>query len=396
MKREPPHVLVLASYAPSLILFRGSLITALVDAGWRVTAAAPDISESIREDLVSRGVAVIEIGTSRTGMNPLSDLAYRRTLLETFRREQPDVLLAYTAKPVIWGTLAARTAGVPRVVAMVTGLGYAFTPPERWSLKHAIANRAARLLYRLALPQADRVLFQNPDDRDLFQSLGFTPRAESVGVTAGSGIDLSRFAPSPPPERPTFLMLARLLKAKGVAEYAQTAKRLKARYPNAEFRLAGSFDPGPDGVLRADLERWIKGGVTYLGTLSDVRPALAEAAVYVLPSYREGTPRSVLEALAIGRAVVTTDTPGCRETVVDGVNGYLVPARNAGALEQAMERFITDPSLISTMGQASLSLARDKYDVRKVNAQVIASLSPAPGEGDAPRVAAKQEDVCAI
>lgn len=368
------HVLVLGSHGPSLVNFRGPLLSAMVVEGMRVSAVAPHIDESTRVALAGLGIESIELATARTGMNPISDLAYWRRLIELFRRLKPDVVLAYTSKPVIWGTLAARAAGVPRVVAMVTGLGYAFTPSLKPSLKQFLANRAARLLYGLALPRADYVLFQNPDDRDLFQALGFTPPPDRVGITAGSGIDLVHFASTPPPVRPSFLMLARLLKAKGVAEYAMAATRLKVRYPDVEFRLAGAFDQGPDVVSEADLEQWTAAGLSYLGELSDVRSAIVGAAVYVLPSYREGTPRSVLEALAIGRAVVTTDAPGCRETVVEGHNGFLVPPRDAVALEAAMERFILDPALIPAMGEASGALARSKYDVNRVNAQILSVL----------------------
>lgn len=370
------HVLVLAGYAPSLVNFRGPLLAAMVARGWRVTAAGPEMEGVTRDGLLALGAVPVEVAAARTGMNPVADLAYRDALIRLFRAERPDVVLAYTAKPVIWGTLAARKAGVQRVVAMVTGLGYAFTPPGRLAPRHAVASLAARVLYRLALPRADHVLFQNPDDRDLFVRLGFTPPAGRVEVIAGSGVDLTRYQPSPPPARPNFLMLARLLRAKGVVEFAEAARRLKARYPEVEFRLAGPFDPGPDGVRPSEVEHWVAGGVTYLGPLADVRPALAEASVYVLPSYREGTPRSVLEALAIGRAVITTDAPGCRETVQDGANGFLTKPRDVDSLIQAMERFILHPGLATTMGARSLELARSKYDVRRVNDQVMAALSP--------------------
>lgn len=320
-------------------------------------------------------MAAIDTPLARSGMNPLADLAYVRSLVELFRSRQPDLVLAYTPKPVIWGTIAARMAGVPRIVAMVTGLGYAFTPPSRPNLKHAFANLAARVLYRIALPRADHVLFQNPDDCILFKSRGFTPGPNRVGVTAGSGIDLRHFPPSPPPDQPSFLMLARLLGAKGVREYAVAARRLKARHPAVDFRLAGSFDPGPDGISPAEISDCVEGGISYLGNLNDVRSAISEAAIYVLPSsYREGTPRSILEALATGRPVITTDTPGCRETVVDGKNGFLIPPRDASALEQAMERFILAPDLIPLMAAESLELARRKYDVNLVNSQIIAAL----------------------
>jgi glycosyltransferase involved in cell wall biosynthesis len=375
------HVLVLAGYAPSLVNFRGPLLAAMVTRGWRVTAAGPQMDKATRDGLLALGAAPVEVAAARAGMNPLADLAYRDALIRLLRTERPDVVLAYTAKPVIWGTLAAKATGIPRVVAMVTGLGYAFTPPGRLDPRHAVASLAARALYRLALPRADHVLFQNPDDRDLFARLGFTPPAGRVEVIAGSGIDLTQYTPSPPPARLSFLMLARLLRAKGVVEYAEAARRLKARYPEVEFRLAGPFDPSPDGVRPAEVERWVSGGLTFLGTLADVRPALAEAAVYVLPSYREGTPRSVLEALAMGRAVITTDAPGCRETVQDGANGFLVTPRDVNSLLVAMEHFILHPSQARTMGASSLELARSKYDVRLVNDRVIAAISPGDVSG---------------
>lgn len=377
-----PHVLVLGSYAPSLFNFRGPLIAAMVEAGWRVSACAPGAAEGEAADAVRRlGATPVSVTLARTGMNPLSDLAYQRELVELFRELRPDVVLAYTAKPVIWGALAARQAGVPHMVGMITGLGYAFTPPARPNLKHAIAALSARLLYRLALKRADHVLFQNPDDRDLFLRLGLAPRPEKAGLIAGSGVDLERFPPQALPADLSFLMLARLLGAKGVREYAQAARRLKARYPQVDFRLAGGLDAGPDAVATRELQDWIAGGINYLGELEDVRPALAEAAVYVLPSYREGTPRSVLEAMATGRAIITTDAPGCRETVVDGVNGFLVTPRDAGALEAAMERFITQPDLAVEMGARSLEMARNKFDVRLVNAQVLDAIRRLTGQG---------------
>lgn len=375
-----PRILILASHARNLLNFRGPLLTTLIKQGWRVTAFAPEIDDETNARLSAMGVATVETPVSRNGINPMSDLAYCHALVGLFRRERPDVLFAYTAKPVIWGTLAARMAGVPRVVAMITGLGYAFTPPERPDWTHRIARLAAGTLYRLALPRADHVLFQNPDDRDMFQRLAFNPPPHRVGLIAGSGVDLDHYAPSPPPATPSFLMLARLLKAKGVREYFAVARSLKHKYPNVEFRLGGAIDPGPDAIAAVELEAAVADGITYLGPLEDVRPALAEAAVFVLPSYREGTPRSVLEALATGRAVITTNAPGCRETVVAGVNGLLVPPRDASALESAIECLLKDPALIATMGRKSLELARSKYDVHTVNEQIIAALKPLGGD----------------
>ena len=371
----PLHVLLLASNAPSLVNFRGPLIAEMVRRGWRVTAAAPDFDAASLASVTALGARPIEMAMARTGMNPLADLAYRRSLIALFRRERPDVLLAYTIKPVIWGVLAARAAGVGRSVALITGLGYAFTDGTSGGLRRLIAGILASSLYRLALARADRVLFQNPDDRDLFLDRGLLQDRGQVGVVDGSGVDLAHYTPAPLPEAPVFLMVSRLLYAKGVREYARAAAALKGRYPQARFQLAGWRDDGPDTVTEAELRGFIDGGVEFLGRLDDVRPALAAARVYVLPSYREGTPRSVLEAMAMGRPVITTDAPGCRETVVDGVNGLKVPPQDAVALEAAMERLILHPDQAVAMGEASLERVRARYDVHRVNAQILSAVA---------------------
>lgn len=376
--RDPgePHVLLLASHAPSLVNFRGPLIAEMVRRGWRVTAAAPDFDAATLDALTALGAHPVDAPMARTGMNPFSDLACFRMLAALFRRERPDVLLAYTIKPVVWGMLAARAAGVPRSVALITGLGYAFTDGVQGGLKRRLLGVVASILYRVALGRADRVLFQNPDDRDLFLARGLVRDPARTGLVDGSGVDLARYVPTPLPAQPIFLMIGRLLGAKGVREYAAAALALKARHPEARCMLVGWRDPGPDTVGEAELQAWIEGGIEHLGQLEDVCPAIAAARIFVLPSYREGTPRSVLEAMAMGRPVITTDAPGCRETVVDGVNGLLVPPRDAPALAAAMERLLLEPELAEAMGRASLDRVRARYDVHRVNAQILAAVSP--------------------
>jgi glycosyltransferase involved in cell wall biosynthesis len=190
----------------------------------------------------------------------------------------------------------------------------------------------------------------------------------------GSGVDLEYFAPSPLPEQPVFLMIARLLGAKGVREYAAAALRIRSRRSGARFLLAGYRDGGPDCIRAAELDGWVSEGLEYLGPLGDVRPAIRESSVYVLPSYREGTPRSVLEAMAMGRPIITADVPGCRETVVHGKNGLLVPPRDPESLAAAMESLIEQPGLRAEMGARSLELCRSKYDVDAVNTALLEHL----------------------
>lgn len=348
----------------------------MVAQGWRVTAVAPDIDAGAAEVLTGLGAEPLSIKVVRKSMNPLSELAYWSALVRLFSIQKPDVVFAYTIKPVIWGGLAARVLGVPRMVALITGLGFAFTDGAGAVGRRAIARTAASLLYRLALSRADRVLFQNPDDRELFVRQRLVRDDGRIRVIDGSGVDLSHYGRVPLPDGPSFLAIARLLGAKGVREYAQAALTLKSAYPHVPFRLAGWIDPGPDSISEDELQGWIDGGLEYLGRLSDVRPAIAQARVFVLPSYREGTPRSVLEAMAMGRAVVTSDAPGCRETVVDGHNGFLVPPRETEGLIKAMERFILEPALADRMGEASFARARERYDVHKVNADILAAVRP--------------------
>jgi glycosyltransferase involved in cell wall biosynthesis len=362
-------VAVLGSYAPSLLIFRGPLIADLVRKGYRVLALAPSIPADVAEGLREIGAEPVDVPISNHSLNPLSALKSLGTLKRLFRETRPDAVISYTVKPVTLGSIAAARAGVPRIAALVTGLGFAFT--EGGGAKRRLSRAVASTLYRSAFRRCTAIIFQNRDDRDDFRRLGLLPDNAPITVVNGSGIDLSRFAPVPLPSEPVFLMISRLLGDKGSREYGQAAVRLKRRHPRARFKLVGYFDGSPDEIGKDELDGMIAGGVEFLGKLGDVRPAIAEAAIYVLPSYREGTPRSVLEAMAMGRPVVTTDAPGCRETVEEGRNGFLVPPRDAGALEEAMERFILEPELTGRMGAESRALAEQKYDVNEVNRAIF-------------------------
>jgi len=364
------RVAVLGGYAPSLINFRGAMLQAMVQRGHEVLAMAPDISDDTARALRRIGASPVEVRLHRTGLNPLRDAASLLRLTAQFRRLRPDVLFSYTIKPVVYGSMAARIAGVRRIHSMVTGLGYAFGQ-GRGAIKFAAVN-----LYRLALALNRSVLFQNRDDRDLFRELHIVSPDKTTRITHGSGVDVDHFSLAPAPEGPPlFLCISRLLKEKGVREFAEGARILKARRPEARFRLVGPFDPGPDAIDKSVVDDWVREGfLEWPGPCEDVRPHLREASVYVLPSYREGTPRSVLEAMAVGRPVVTTDVPGCRQTVLPGETGLLVPARNPEALACAMEKFLEAPGLIPAMGLAGRAYCEALFDVRKVNAIILEAL----------------------
>lgn len=357
-------ILVVAGNVRSLVSNRGDLIRSWHARGHTVKAIVPDYDWNDSIETLPLEWATISL--RRAGLNPVHDLVALREIREAITRWKPDVVFSYTAKPVIYGSLAASLERVPRIYSMITGLGYARTGK---GFKQKVALAVQRQLYRRALRHNDAVFFQNPDDEALFvEELLLTESVKRCRIN-GSGVNLERYhLQLPAPDNPiTFLMIARLLQDKGVAEFVEAARSLK--HTGSRFVLVGPHDPSlPAAVPEADLEAWKKEGIVdFVGGVTDVRPYIKDASVFVLPSYREGTPRSVLEAMSMGRAVITTDAPGCRETVVDGDNGFLVPVADAQALARAMQQFIDTPELIHQMGLTGRRTAEEKYDVNIVN-----------------------------
>lgn len=364
------NFLLIASFSESIVPFRGELIRSIIDRGMTVTVAAPGlgVDDQARKDLEALGAVAVDIGLERTGTNPIRDLGSLWHLYSLMRSCRPDIVLGYTIKPVVFGSLAAWLARVPRRFALLTGLGYAFT-----GSRSGLLTMLIRRLYRVALGSVDLVFFQNPDDEAFLRQKRILPAATPSFIVNGSGIDTIRYGLEPVPTPPAhFLMIARLLGDKGTREYVEAARRVKSHHPEIRCTLVGWIDDNPDAISQSELDAWVeKGYVEYRGRLQDVRPAIAECSVYVLPSYREGTPRTVLEAMAMGRAIITTDAPGCRETVIEGQNGFLVPVRSAEELADAMCRFVDDPEQAIHMGRRSRELAVEKFDVHKVNALML-------------------------
>jgi len=374
------HVVVIGGFAPSLIKFRAPLIAAMVARGHAVTAMAPDAdvggetAGGIRAQLAALGARFEPIQLERAGIDPVADGRAVRGLVRRLRALRPDLVLGYTIKPVIYGSVAARLAGVPRRAAMITGMGSALTSAR--TAKQRLVAGAARALYRVGLAQCQVVIFQNPDDRDELARLGALPRHARVAVVRGSGVDLAHYAPQPlPPGPPVFLFIGRLLRDKGITEYVAAARIVRARVPAARFQIVGWLDPNPQSLSRGELDALIADGtIEYLGATDDVRPRLAAAHVLVLPSYREGTPRAVLEAMSMNRAVITTDAPGCRETVIDGESGLLVPVRDVASLSAAMIRLAEAPALVARLAAAGRARAVELYDARAVAAGMLGLL----------------------
>ncbi|MGP4951406.1 glycosyltransferase family 4 protein, partial [Psychrobacter sp. T6-1] len=350
--------LICANYLPHVLNFRGKLLEAIAKLGYEVHIIAPDLKSHTKDydTLSDLGYVLHQVPMQRTGTNPISDTKTLIAIYRLLRNIEPDYMLSYTIKPIIYGTLAAWLAKVPKRFILLSGLGYTFQEVEE-SGRRSGFQKLVHGLYQQALSKSTKVFFQNPDDLNLFKTLNLLGENTPAIVVNGSGVDVADFSVLPFPQddagqiKPSFLLIARLLKDKGVVEYVEAAKIIKQQYPAAEFHLVGWIDENPAAIDQAQLDEWVETGiVNYWGKLDDVRPAIAASSIYVLPSYREGTSRSVLEAMAMGRPIITTDAPGCRETVVEGSNGYLVPVKSVGELAEAMEKLIISPDLITTMG----------------------------------------------
>lgn len=363
---------IVSSQAFSLINFRGSVIRSMVEAGIQVYALAPDYDDKLRHQVVALGANPVNFSLSRTGINPIRDGLDTLRLALLLRRLRPDVTLGYFIKPVIFGTLAAWLAGVPRRIAMIEGLGYVFTStggPE--SFKRKLLRGLVSRLYRFALARAHKIIFLNQDDINEFVDAGLVQQHKVVEL-GGIGVNLAEWPLTQPAKAPiTFLLAARLLREKGIVEYAGAAELVKARYPTVRFVLLGGLDPNPGSLSAAEVNAWVAQGLLEWPGHVAVKPWLAQTTVYVLPSYREGVPRSTQEAMAMGRPVITTNAPGCRETVDEGINGFLVPVRDVPALAAAMFRLVENPTLISAMGLESRRIAEERFDAVKINARLM-------------------------
>ena len=364
------HIVLLGNASRGLVNFWRVLVESLNLAGCRVTVFMPEGDADADAAIRDMGAALHHYPLDRKGLNPVRDMLTLAALHRLFRREKPDMLFCYTIKPVIYGCLAARFAGVRRRFATITGLGYMF---EADSAVKKILMKLAALLYRLALLGAAAVFFQNREDKEVFEEFGIVTPAHRVELTRGTGVDVAHFAPVPLPSGlPIFLLVGRLLEAKGLYEYAEAARMLKARHPGVRFQLLGPPEHGLGSVPLETVLKWEHEGIIeYLGETRDVRPYLAAASVIVLPSWREGTPCSVMEGMSMGRPAVVADAPGCREVVCNGINGYMAPLRDPRALAEAMERFILHPEDVISMGAASRRIAVEEFDAHKAAAHIM-------------------------
>ncbi|GGD31891.1 glycosyltransferase family 4 protein [Aureimonas glaciei] len=368
--QSPPKILISINTSWNVYNFRSGLVQALVAAGYEVVVAAPEDGHSAR--LADLGCRYIALPMDNQGTSPRSDIRLYRNYRRLMRAEKPDCFLGWTIKPNIYGTLAAQSLGIP-AINNISGLGTAF-------IRGGWLSRLAKSLYRLALRRSATVFFQNRDDRALFVDQKLVQR-ERTALLPGSGIDLTRFSAAPMNGRPAadlcFLLIGRILWDKGLAEFVAAARQVRARHPKVRFQILGFLDAANQtAVPRSEVDRWVaEEGIDYLGTTDDVRPFIADADCIVLPSYREGTPRTLLEAAALGRPLIATDVPGCREVVDNGSNGLLCAVRDAEDLARCMlEMIAASPAERAEMGAFSRSKVEREFDEQIVIDRYLAAI----------------------
>lgn len=367
------RVLIIGAYPNSIVGFRGQLIKKLVDSGHQVLVMTATAEQGVIDEVQRLGAEFKSYDVQRNGLNPIEDLKTFWQLIKAIRQFKPDKILAYTIKPVIWGGLAAKFASNADFFALITGLGYAFT---RGSLLRNVVNTAVQYLYRFALLSAKGVIFQNEDNRQVFVEEKIVPKFKTYRVF-GSGVNLTEYAQvALPKHETTFLLIARLLGDKGIREYIAAARRIKKQYPETIFQLLGPKDSSPDRIPFSEINKAEREGVIqYLGETNNVIPYLQNCHIYTLPSYHEGLPRTVLEAMAVGRPILTTNTCGCRDTVIGNENGFLVPVKDDVALANKMTWFIENSSAWSSMANASRKYAMQLFDVEQVNNELFSIMN---------------------
>ena len=359
-------IIIVAPISKSLINFRGDLIQEMKNKGYNVITASPALSEEYSNIFKQQKIVNIPVNFQRNKLNPLYDFFTLIRLFKIFWEQSPDIILSYTIKPVIWGGLVAKFFKTD-FYALITGTGFVFYGV---SFKRKLLRNFVSFLYRLALKKSKGVIFQNIDDLNLFVDKGIVPRSKTHLVN-GSGVDVEKFNVATFPKGSiNFLCIARLKGDKGLREYATAAKIVKNKFPTVIFNLVATEETSPDAISLDEVSSW-SDYINYKGTTTDVRPLIKDAHVFILPSYHEGLPRSTLEAMSMGRAVITTDASGCKETVKNGNNGFIVPIASIDMLVEKMIWFIEHSEQIEPMGIESRRMVVEKFDVHKVNVKML-------------------------
>ena len=367
-------IFIIGNLASTMINFRKEFIKMLVSNGNEVYCLVSDYDKKSREKISSFGAIPLDYTLNAKGLNPFKDVIATFNLIRLFRQYRPDVVFSFFVKPVIFATIASKIARAPRIVGMIEGLGGAFTIHKNGQTKKAKVIKTIQIfLYKISLPLLDELIFLNNDDKkELIDA--YNINVKSVNILGGIGVDLEKFSYSKATSDPiSFIFIGRLLTEKGIFEYLDAAKMVKDKYKDVIFYILGGFEENnPFGLKQEELRPYLNDDIViFPGYVNNIKEWIANSSVFVLPSYREGVPRSSQEAMAIGRAVITTDTVGCRETVKDGVNGFLVPPYNCDVLAQKMMYFIKNPEMVIQMGIESRKIAEEKFDINKQNKKLI-------------------------
>ena len=364
-------IAVLSSHTSSLFWFRMDMMKDFIKNGHTVIALGSEPEADWKKKFEEHNIDYRQLYVERNGINPLKDLKTLRSLHKFMKKEKPDKVFAYQAKTIVYGSIAAKINGISEVYPLIAGLGSIFRGE---GFKNKIVKTIMKIEYWVACKCSKKVFFQNQDDKNEFIENGLIKDDKTV-IINGSGVNLEKFKPTPLPEEPAFLFIGRLIKDKGIMEYLEACKEVKSKHPKVRCLLVGPYDSNPSALKPEELKPYIESGIIeYFGEQSDVRPFISQCSTYVLPSYHEGTPKTVLEAMAMGRSIITSDAPGCRETVIDGLNGYLVKVKDIQGLINKMEYLISNQEICKNMGQESAKIAREKYDVKIVNKSIMQTM----------------------
>lgn len=365
------RVAVLSSHTPSLFWFRMDMMKSFKECGCDIFAVGNEAEKDWAEKFAENGITYRQIIVQRNGVNPLNDLKTLSSIKMVLREIKPDKIFTYQAKTVIYGGIAANQLGITEVYPLIAGIGSVFLKND---LRTRIIRKVMTIEYRLGMRKSSTVFFQNHDDEAIFRR-NHIIKKHNVVMLNGSGVNLNNFEVLPLPDTFAFLCISRLIRDKGVYEFLEASRKVKKKHPEVRFLLVGPYDSNPSAIKPEELQPFIDDGIIeYFGEQEDVRPYFAQCNVFVLPSYREGTPKTNLEAMASGRAIITTDAPGCKETVVDGENGYLIPVKDVNALCTKMIYFIDNPDLVSAMGSNGRRKAETIFDVKIVNKRICETM----------------------
>ncbi|NRG44683.1 glycosyltransferase family 4 protein [Bacillus sp. CRN 9] len=361
-------IAVLSSHTSSLFWFRLDMMKDFINKGHTVIALGSEPEEEWKKKFEEHNIDYRQLYVERNGMNPLNDLRTLSSLYKFMYKERPDKVFAYQAKTIVYGSIAAKLNGISEIYPLIAGLGSIFRGK---GIKNKIVKVIMKIEYRVACNLSKKVFFQNHDDKNEFIRNSLI-KNDKTFIINGSGVNLERFKPTPLPQESAFLFIGRLIKDKGIMEYLEACKMIKAKHNNVRCLLVGPFDSNPSAIKPEELSPYIESGIVeYFGEQRDVRPFVTQCSTYILPSYHEGTPKTVLEAMAMGRSIITSDAPGCKETVINGINGYLVKVKDVQGLVDKMEHLISNQEISKKMGEESLKIARKKYDVKIINLSIM-------------------------